>query len=345
MKRSPVSRAPLAAACLALLPALAWAGESSEEETRFRVERPNVGLTPFDSVSLSPFSSLRPGFLPAMPTTLAGGCFEARVSQSWAKVISATSDWLIDYEVLRTSATFDFGITDRLSLELEVDSSERVPGGALQKVVLGFHRTFGIKSSYLTRYPADYYRFEVTPPEGGAVVDLRDHDRQPFVASGLLSLRQMLTAGDDRIPAAVVALSLRTDLVQQNLRGGSPVDVAASVSFSKGAGSFVFYAGADVEWYGRETLPGIPLRPIQWSVLGAVEWRCFRRFSVVAQYLLKSGAVDRLPDFSVPSNEITAGFKWEIGTGVLIGVAILENVINPYNTPDFGIHLELGFRW
>src|SRR5436190_13976040 len=112
MKRAPTSRVPLVAACLALLPTIAWAGESSEEETCFRVERPNVGLAPFDSVSLSPFSSLRPGFLPAMPTTLGGGCFEARLSQSWAKVISTSADWLIDYEVLRTSAKFDYGITD-----------------------------------------------------------------------------------------------------------------------------------------------------------------------------------------------------------------------------------------
>lgn len=337
--------APFAAAGLLLLPALAWAGEASEEEKSFGVERPNVGLTPFDPVSLSPFSSLRPGFLPAMPTTLGGGCFEAHLSQSWAKVISSTSDWLIDYEVLRTSVKLDYGITDQLSLDLEIDSCERTPGSALQKFILGFHRTFGLRSSYLTRYPADFYRFEVVPPEGGAAVDLRDHDRQPFVASGLLSLRQMLTTGAEWIPATVVALSLRTDLAQQNLQGGSPVDVAASLSFSKSAGAFVFYAGSDVEWYGRETLPRIPLRPIQWSVLGAVEWRCLPRVSIVAQYLLKSGAVDRLQDFSVPSNEVAAGFKWEIGAGVLIGLAILENVINPYNTPDFGIHLEFGLRW
>ena len=345
MKRVPICRASVTAAFLALLPALSWAGETSEEESRIRVERTNVGYAPFDSVSFSPFSSLRPGFLPAMASTLGSGCFEARLSQSWAKVISNTADWMIDYEVLRTSAKIDYGISDFLSIELEVDASERVPGGALQRFILGFHRAFGIKSSYITPYPADYYRFEVTPPGGGARVDLRDQDCQPFVASGLLSLRQTLTWGDDWIPATAAALSLRTDLVQQNLRGGSPVDVAASVSCSKGAGPLVFYLGVDVEWYGRESLPGIPLRPIQWTVLGAIEWRCLPRFSIVAQYLLKRGAVDQLQDFSVPSNEITAGFKWEIGAGILIGIAILENVVDSYNTPDFGVHVELSLRW
>jgi Protein of unknown function (DUF3187) len=345
MKRSAVSRAPLALACLALLPALSWAGDEPGEETRFPVGRTNLGYAPFDSVSLSPFSSLRPGFLPAMPATLAGSCFEARLTQSWAKVISSGADWLIDYEVLRTSATFGYGISDLLSLELEVDANERVPGGALQRLILAFHRTFDIKSSYLTPYPAAYYRFEAAPPGGGHAVDLREHDRQPFVAGGLASLRQTLTWGDDWVPACAAALSLRGDLVQHNLRGGSPVDLAASAFFSKGAGPVVFYAGADLEWYGSESLPGIPLRPLQWSILGAVEWRCLPRFSIVAQYLLKRGAIERLGDFSVPSNEITAGFKWELGRGALLGVAVLENVVNPYNTPDFGLHAELAFRW
>jgi hypothetical protein len=260
-------------------------------------------------------------------------------------VISSDGDWLIDYEVLRTSAKFGYGITDLLSVGLEVDSEERVAGGALQRVILGFHRVFGINSSYITPYPADYYRFEGTPPEGGPPVDLRNHDRQPSVAGALLSLRQTMTAGNDWIPASAASLSLRTDLVQQNLRGGSPVDVATSVSFSKRAGPFVLYAGTDIEWYGSESLPGIPLRPIQWTALGAVEWRCLPRFSIVAQYLLKSGAVDGLRDFSLPSHEITAGFKWEVGGGALISMAILENVVNPYNTPDFGVHVEIACRW
>jgi hypothetical protein len=336
---------PAAVVCLALFPELLGGGEDPEPDRRLWAQESNVGYGPFDSVSLSPFSSLRPGFVPAMPTTLGGGCFQARVLQSWAKVISSSSDWLMDYEILRSSVKLAYGITDSLSLDLEIDSSERAPGGALQTFILGFHRTFGLQTSYLTGYPAAYDRFQVTPPGGGPSIDLRNHDREPFVVGGLLSLEHTLTDGDDWMPATACALSLRTDLVQEDLEGGSPVDIAASLSFSKGTGPVVFYLGADAEWYGRESFFGIPLRTIQWAVLGAVEWRCLPGFSILAQYLLKRGAVDHLHDFSAPSNEIAAGTKWEIGAGVVISVAILENVINPYNTPDFGFHVEIALRW
>ena len=47
----------------------------------------------------------------------------------------------------------------------------------------------------------------------------------------------------------------------------------------------------------------------------------------------------------MPSHEIALGFKWQVAAGALLNFAILENVIDPYNTPDFGIHLELVLRW
>jgi hypothetical protein len=335
----------LAVLWAASLPGLSWAGEEPGEGDGLWAQESNVGYGPFESVSLSPFSSLRPGFRPTMPSTLGDGSFEARVAQSWAKVISSSADWVIDYEIARTSVKLAYGITHSLSVDLEVDSSERSPGSALQHFMLGFHRIFGIQTAYLTAYPAATDRFQVTPPGGGPPIEVQDHDREPFVAGGLLRVQQTLSAGDDWMPAAAGALSLRTDFVQENLQGGSPVDLAASLSFSKGAGPVVFYLGADVEWYGTESFFGIPMRPIQWSILGAVEWRALPGFSVLGQYLLKSGAVDQLHDFSLPSNEITAGFKWEIGAGFLISVAILENVVNPYNTPDFGFHLELALRF
>ena len=53
----------------------------------------------------------------------------------------------------------------------------------------------------------------------------------------------------------------------------------------------------------------------------------------------------RLPEFSLLTHEVSGGIKWEVAPGALIGVGILENVINPDNTPHFGFQAEPTVRW
>jgi hypothetical protein len=77
----------------------------------------------------------------------------------------------------------------------------------------------------------------------------------------------------------------------------------------------------------------------------AFEWHVFTEFSIIAQYLVTSGAGVGLGDLSLPVHEIVAGFKWEPWQGVLIEISIVENIINPYTSPDFGVHGGVTFRW
>lgn len=320
-----------------------WAQEEEESPSPW-LRLPNVGYGPFDAVSLSPFSSLRSGLIPQLPSSLTAGAIEARLDQSWAKVISSTNSWLLDYEILRTNAAFSWGITDQWRLDAQLDASERTGGGALQRVILGFHKTFGVTTSYLTPYPGDANRFEITPP-GGATIQVPSNDPQPEESSLGVSIRDTLSHGDESLPAVAWALSLRRDLVPGDLRGGLPIDLALSLGASKSAGPVFFYLGADVEAYGVESFFGLKMRPTQESVRAAVEWQCLPGFSLTGQYLWKTGAVSRLEDFSRPSNEIAAGLAWEIATGVVFEVGVLENVVNPYNTPDFGFHFALAVRF
>jgi len=131
-----------------------------------------------------------------------------------------------------------------------------------------------------------------------------------------------------------------------DLEEATPVDLAASLSASKDLSSgFRLYAGVMAAWYGRDDFFGIKLRTWQWSGLTALEWNCLPGLSLVAQYLITGGAVDGLRDFSVPSHEVLGGFKWEIGTGLLLELALIENIINFENSPDLGFHGGLTIRW
>ncbi|HVR83913.1 MAG TPA: DUF3187 family protein [Planctomycetota bacterium] len=309
------------------------------------LRRENVGYGPFSAVSLSPLSSLRPGFLPVVPTSLTSGALEARVEQSWEKVISSSDSWFFDYEVLRSNLAVSWEPVDLLRLGFEFDSTERVGGGLLQHFMLAFHRAFGLKTSYITPYPAHENLIEIPAAPGRPAILVRGNDPEPFQSSGRLTLERELSYGDASLPAVGAAVSLGRKVVSGDLRQGLPVDVAGSLGASKGLGEVFLYAAADLEWFGDQSFFGLPLRATQWSVRAAVEWHCLPGFSLTAQYLLKRGAASRLEDFSLCSNDVSGGFTWELAPGVRLELALLHDLVNTYNTPDYGFHLGLALRW
>src|SRR5262249_42814240 len=153
-----------------------------------------------------------------------------------------------------------------------------------------------------------------------------------------LTLQHTLTYGDDVVPAVTWALSVRGAVGPDDLRGGSPLQLGGSIGLSKEVETFRFYLRGRFAWFGRQNFFGLKLRTTEWSATAGVEWNFLTDVSIIGQYVLTSGGVDGLQDLSRPSHEVVAGFKWEIGTRVVIDLAIVENVINFQNSPDFGIH-------
>jgi hypothetical protein len=318
--------------------------EPPREESPW-LERQNVGYGPFNAVSLSPLSSLRPGFLPVVPTSLTSGALEARVDQSWEKTLSPSASWFFDYEVLRSNLAVSWEPVDLLRLGFEFDSSERVGGELLQHFMLAFHRTFGLKTSYITPYPAHENLIEIPAAPGRPAIVVRGDDPEPFQSSGRLTVERELSYGDATLPAVGAALSLGRKFVPGDLRHGIPVDLAGSLGASKDLGEVFLYAAADLEWFGEQSFFGLPLRATQWSVRAAAEWHFLPGFSLIGQYLLKRGAAGRLEDFSLCSNDVSVGFTWEVASGVRLELALLHDLVNVYNTPDYGFHVGLSLRW
>jgi nucleoside-diphosphate-sugar epimerase len=52
-----------------------------------------------------------------------------------------------------------------------------------------------------------------------------------------------------------------------------------------------------------------------------------------------------LGDFSQNSNEITLGWKWELADRTVFEFGLIENILNFNNSPDFGVHAGLTFRF
>jgi hypothetical protein len=304
----------------------------------------NIGLGLFQSVSLAPFASLRIGLGPRLPSSLAEDGVELHVNEDWARMLSVTDQWLLDYDVLRSNVGVAYGVTNDLRLDLDFESATRTTG-YLETFIIGFHRTFGLSLGNRRQYQDHPQTFMVQPPKGGPTVLIDQHDRQPYAQALIATGQYALLRGNDTLPDISLSLSLRGAFHTGDLSGGSPIDLGSSLSFAKSLGPVNLYLGGSVAWFGTEDLSGLPLRSVQWSGIFGVEIRAVSWFSITAQYLITSGGVDDLADLSLPSHEITAGFKWDLGKGFLLETAILENIINPYNTPDFGVHLSLTVRW
>lgn len=333
----------LVAAALSALPAAALAQEDEVAPVYYNGDE-NLGLGLFHSVSLAPFPSFRTGLGPRLPSSLAEGGVEFRVIQDWATVLSVQDEWLLDYDVQRASLGLSWAVTSRVRLDLDLEGGTRT-GGYLDTFVIGFHRTFNLSIGNRRQYQDHPQRLQIQPPDGSPTVLIDETDEQPFQQAMIATAQYALVRGNSAEPAISAAVSVRRVLDQGDLSMGSAVDVAGSLSFAKSAGPVYFYLGGAVAWFGREELEGLPLRSIQWSGIVGVEVRATDWFSVVAQYLITSGGVDSMDDLSRPSHEIAAGFKWDLGKGYLLETAILENIINPFNSPDFGVHLSLVVRW
>jgi hypothetical protein len=318
--------------------------DPAEGEPGFWFQEPNVGYGPFHYVSLALFPSLRSGFEIRFPSALPSGKFELRVTESWVKNLSVSDPWQMDFELLRTGVAFSWGLSDTLRLDLDIDSGERT-GGALDAFILGFHHLLGLGLGSRTQFARNDNRIEIQPPDGGPRIVVDRNDPQPYEQSALLTLKHTLTYGDEDLPAVSWSLSLRGEVSPGDLKGGSPVDLGFSVALAKDFDGIHFYLGGSFQWFGRENFFGLKLRTTQESGLAGIEWHLAPTFSLIGQWMITSGAVDRLEDLSRPVHEITAGFKWELRTGILIELAIVENVINFQNSPDFGVHAGVTIRW
>ncbi|HZE97509.1 MAG TPA: DUF3187 family protein [Planctomycetota bacterium] len=307
----------------------------------------NVGYGPLRLGSQSPFQAIRFGMDPRTPSTLAEGQWEARVTESWSNafIYDADNGLLVDYEMLDTRVAVAFGVIDELELELEYENRSAF-GGVLDRFINAFHRTFGLTDAGRHNFPRNQFQIQIPDSKGTPTVDFDNSDRGSFSNSLLLTVQHNVSCGTEYLPAFAYALTLRADLdTTVGLSGGLWVEPQLSVSASKAIGDFYLYGSVAFAWFGTQHQGGIRYRTTQLSGLGALEWRFDSAMSLILQYLVSQGAVDSLGPFSTNSHEITLGWKWEIAPLVVFEFGLIENLINFSNSPDFGLHFGLSYRF
>lgn len=305
----------------------------------------NVGYGPLRLQSLSPFQTLRFGLQPRTPSTLAEGAFEVYLSEGWANIWAINEgDHLVDFEVTQTHASFAYGVSDVLQIDLEYVQRSRF-GGKMDRFIQDFHDAFGIDQGGRDEVPKGNFGLTINE-NGRTTAQLTNRDRGSFSESLLLTAQHNVTCGTEDLPAFAYALTVRTELGDQaDLRDAEIIDLHGSVSASRRFGDFFAYLSLGYAWFGKERFQDVELKTTQFSALLALEWQFTAGASFVLQYLLSEGVAERLPDFSDPSHEITLGLKVEIAPMTVFEFGLIENAVTSDNSPDFGLHAGLMLRF
>jgi hypothetical protein len=304
----------------------------------------NIGYGPLHVSSQSPFQALRLGITPRPPTTIRSGQFELRAGATWANVWNQDYNFLLDYEMLQTTLSLAYGVTEKLELELELENRSRF-GGELDSLSRWFHDVVGIGQNGRDLVPRDAFNFELSP-EGQEPIRLSQSDKGPFNRSALLTLQHNVTLGRGWLPAVSYAVTTRFDASgTDDLVGVGNWDVGVSVAVARRFGEFYAYGTLGAARFSTDEFRGLELRTSQLSLLGAVEWRYVEHQSIVVQYLVTEGQVADFAPFDEPSHEISLGFKWEAVPGSIIELGLIENAVVFDNTPDVGLVLGYSRRF
>jgi len=306
----------------------------------------NVGYGPLRLGSQSPFQSLRFGIDPRTPSTLAEGQWEAHVTETWSNTfVYDPGKLLLDFETLDTRVSLAYGVLDELELELEFENRSGF-GGIMDRFINAFHRAFGLTDAGRHNFPRNQFQIQIPDNKGNPALTLGSGDEGSFSNALLFTVQHNVTCGTEYLPAIAYALTLRANVDNgPGLSGQLPVEPQLSVSLSKAIGDFYVYGSVAFGYFGTEHLAGIHLRPTQYSGLAAVEWRFDSNMSLIVQYLVTQGVAKDLGDFSQASNEITLGWKWELAERTVLELGLIENIINFNNSPDFGVHAGLTYRF
>ena len=306
-----------------------------------------VGYGPFNYRTQSPFLLFRQAFKAHTTSNLGRGRTEAAGRGTLANLFAfSDEEYLVDFETLQSGLELRHGLTDNVQLGLELDHRSRF-GGNLDHLVTGFHDAFGVDQSGRDDVEENGFALAVDPGDGRAALLLDRGDRGGFARSLTFRVQHNLSCGLGVLPALAYGVSVRykdLEFSDASPFAGDRIDVGLSAAVSKSWKRLVFYGTLGYAYHADERIGEIDLDNSQWSFTGTVEWRQSLG-SWIFQYLLTEGALVDVGPFRRASQEILLGWKREIGSRLLLELALVENLAVSSNSPDFGVHAGFATRF
>lgn len=303
----------------------------------------NYGLGPVNFRTNSPGQSLRLVLPNIVPGTIRPGWgFNIALSTSnvW---LTEEKEYTLDFEIFDGRIAAHYGLNNRFGFGFFFD--QRIYyGGILDGVIEGFHGLLGIDQDGRDQWPR-YETWVIRKDLGVTTEDVN----QKLTNNGIgMALSYVLTHGTENW---VPALSLN-GLVRYGLDGPESPDEPLDFGISLGAAKRIskrWYAYGQLGYthYGMTQLDYllIELEDNLFSGMLAVAWQVTPNVPILIQYQFHEGAIKNFGKLNDPTQEFVIGFKWKMDHGGVLEFGIVENLLAPDNSSDFGVNLGYSYQF
>jgi hypothetical protein len=290
--------------------------------------------------------------LPALsPHTTRRGAWELQVSGLWANSFSWTQSkagetpetrrFLIDGESLVLDATLRRGLARNLDVGVRLPVHGRT-GGTLDSFIDWWHRLAHVPDGKRPAFLQDAFRVEGVTTEK---VPFSWNDESGF-GLGNLELDARWRVVEGAFGSASVALLARASLPT----GTGPFDghgAGAGGQIVVGAPlgrSFDLYAGAGATVQRQGPVLGVLYAPVRAHGFLALEWRPWRRLSLVAETDAASRLVENVYSYPGLHWIVNLTGRIDLGGRTRLDLGLTENLKSQLTTTDFAFYLGFGIR-
>jgi hypothetical protein len=290
--------------------------------------------------------------LPAVaPWTIPAGAWSVQVSALWANSFSWTQDvageapddrhFLIDGEALVLDATFRRGLGRSCDVAVRVPFQSR-GGGALDGFIDWWHRFAHVPDGNRPDFRKNAFRVE------GRTTDGSSFSWNDSTGSGLGDVemegrwRVHDGGGDSASVALVGRVSLPTGtgpFAGNGLGGGGQLVLDAPLGRSVS-----LYAGLGTTAQDVGPVRGIEYAPLRVHGFLALEWRPWRRLSLVAETDAASRLVENIESYPGLHWIVNVTGRIDLGGRTRLDLGFTENLKSQLTTTDFALYLGLGLR-
>lgn len=290
--------------------------------------------------------------LPAVsPHTTRRGAWELDLSGLWANSFSWTQDkagetpvtrrFLVDGEALVLDATVRRGLARNLDVGVRVPVYGRT-GGTLDGFIDWWHRVARTPDGKRPAFLRDAFRVEGVTTDK---VPFSWNDRSGF-GLGNVELDARWRVVEGAFGSASVALVSRVSLPTgtgpfdgNGLGGGG--QLVAGVPLGR---AFDLYAGAGLTAQDEGPVDGVAYAPLRGHGFLAVEWRPWRRLSLVAETDAASRLVENVHSYPGVHWVVNVTARVDLGGRTRLDLGFTENLVSQLTTTDFALYFGIGVR-
>jgi hypothetical protein len=315
------------------------AASQTESQTEASTSAPIGG--PFPVRSLSPIQLLFFQFTPERAVPVSRGGWQLRFDIVDANILARDQreedSFLFDFELTRANLALQYGVFDRLAIELEVPLLYTWKG-FLDDFIKGFERVTGFKREIRVERPQHLFSY-VLQKDGRAA--LKGASGAVGIGDIAISTKALLRDESRWSPAiaARAALKLPTGDEDRAL-GSGEVDVGLGLAMEKTLGPTRIYFNAGLTIPTGEPFAGTGIDSLpMFSAFLTGEYRLTERFSLLVQVNGISPPVRNTGlDIDHASFEILAGLSWAIpGYPVVWQAGLMEDLNDTNRTADFAV--------